>query len=134
MRALAVRRTRSPVGHSAEPEEVTGLGGAKAECGSMAGKASRKGYIFLIGEMARAHPSTVRRIFAEDHTIGTHSEDHPVRFGKLPAPHRVLIKSGVRLVADSRHKSGQRGTNSPRQPNVLIQSKMAFPISSGESS
>ena len=49
-------------------------------------------------------------------------------------PHRVLIKSGVRLVADSRHKSGQRGTNSPRQPNVLIQSKMAFPISSGESS
>jgi peptidoglycan-N-acetylglucosamine deacetylase len=28
----------------------------------------------------------VRRIFAEGHTIGTHSEDHPVRFGKLPPP------------------------------------------------
>ena len=27
-----------------------------------------------------------RRIFAEGHTIGTHSEDHPARFGRLPAP------------------------------------------------
>jgi peptidoglycan/xylan/chitin deacetylase (PgdA/CDA1 family) len=43
-----------------------------------------KATFFLVGEMARAHPSTVRRIFAEGHTIGTHSEDHPVRFGKLP--------------------------------------------------
>ena len=34
--------------------------------------------------MARAHSSTARRIFAEGHTIGTHSEDHPLRFGKLP--------------------------------------------------
>ena len=34
--------------------------------------------------MARAHPSTVRRIFLEGHTIGTHSEDHPLRFGILP--------------------------------------------------
>jgi peptidoglycan-N-acetylglucosamine deacetylase len=39
---------------------------------------------FLVGEMARAHSSTARRIFAEGHTIGTHSEDHPVPFGKLP--------------------------------------------------
>ena len=45
-----------------------------------------KATFFLIGEMARAHPSTVRRIFAEGHTIGTHSEDHPVRFGKLSTP------------------------------------------------
>ena len=42
-----------------------------------------KATFFLVGEMARAHPSTVRRIFAEGHTIGTHSEDHPRRFGKL---------------------------------------------------
>jgi peptidoglycan/xylan/chitin deacetylase (PgdA/CDA1 family) len=41
---------------------------------------------FLVGEMARAHPATVRRIFAEGHTIGTHSEDHPLRFGSLPRP------------------------------------------------
>jgi peptidoglycan/xylan/chitin deacetylase (PgdA/CDA1 family) len=45
-----------------------------------------KATFFLVGEMARAHPITVRRIFAEGHTVGTHSEDHPTRFGKLPAP------------------------------------------------
>jgi peptidoglycan/xylan/chitin deacetylase (PgdA/CDA1 family) len=44
-----------------------------------------KATFFVVGEMARLHPSTVRRIFAEGHTIGTHSEDHPLRFGKLPA-------------------------------------------------
>jgi peptidoglycan/xylan/chitin deacetylase (PgdA/CDA1 family) len=43
-----------------------------------------KATFFLVGEMACAYPSTVRRIFAEGHTIGTHSEDHPARFGKLP--------------------------------------------------
>src|SRR5262249_8722169 len=48
-----------------------------------------KATFFLVGEMARAHPSTVRRIFAEGHTIGTHSEDHPSRFGKLP---RLLVE------------------------------------------
>jgi peptidoglycan-N-acetylglucosamine deacetylase len=42
-----------------------------------------KATFFLVGEMAHAHPSTVRRIFAEGHTIGTHSEDHPLRFDKL---------------------------------------------------
>ena len=45
-----------------------------------------KATFFLVGEMARAHSSTVRRIFAEGHTIGTHSEDHLGRFGKLPPP------------------------------------------------
>ena len=40
---------------------------------------------FLVGEMARAFPATVRRIYEEGHTIGTHSEDHPIRFGQLPA-------------------------------------------------
>ncbi len=39
---------------------------------------------FLVGEMARAFPAMVRRIYEEGHTIGTHSEDHPTRFGQLP--------------------------------------------------
>jgi peptidoglycan-N-acetylglucosamine deacetylase len=38
---------------------------------------------FLVGEMARAHPSIARRTLAEGHTIGTHSEDRPLRFGKI---------------------------------------------------
>jgi peptidoglycan/xylan/chitin deacetylase (PgdA/CDA1 family) len=43
-----------------------------------------KATYFLVGEMARAFPATVRRIYEEGHTIGTHSEDHPIRFGELP--------------------------------------------------
>jgi peptidoglycan-N-acetylglucosamine deacetylase len=39
---------------------------------------------FLVGKMARTYPATVRRIYAEGHTIGTHTEDHPSRFDKLP--------------------------------------------------
>jgi peptidoglycan/xylan/chitin deacetylase (PgdA/CDA1 family) len=55
-----------------------------------------KATYFLVGEMARAFPATVRhiyeeghtigrvrRIYEEGHTIGTHSEDHPTRFGQL---------------------------------------------------
>jgi peptidoglycan/xylan/chitin deacetylase (PgdA/CDA1 family) len=43
-----------------------------------------KATYFLVGEMARAYPAMVRRIYEEGHTIGTHSEDHPTRFGQLP--------------------------------------------------
>src|SRR5215472_8810041 len=43
-----------------------------------------KATYFLVGEMARAFPEMVRRIYEEGHTIGTHSEDHPTRFGQLP--------------------------------------------------
>jgi peptidoglycan-N-acetylglucosamine deacetylase len=39
---------------------------------------------FLVGEMARAYPDVVRRIYQAGHTIGTHSEDHPSHFQKLP--------------------------------------------------
>jgi peptidoglycan/xylan/chitin deacetylase (PgdA/CDA1 family) len=39
---------------------------------------------FMVGEMARAYPAVVRRAYEEGHTIGTHSEDHPTRFGQLP--------------------------------------------------
>src|SRR3984957_19400035 len=39
---------------------------------------------FLVGEMARAYPAVVRREYEEGHTIGTHSEDHPMRFGEMP--------------------------------------------------
>jgi peptidoglycan/xylan/chitin deacetylase (PgdA/CDA1 family) len=43
-----------------------------------------KATYFLVGEMARAYPATVRRVFEEGHTIGTHSEHHPTRIGELP--------------------------------------------------
>ena len=43
-----------------------------------------KATYFLIGKMAQAYPSVVRRIYQEGHTIGTHTEDHPLRMQKLP--------------------------------------------------
>jgi peptidoglycan-N-acetylglucosamine deacetylase len=43
-----------------------------------------KATYFIVGEMARTWPATVRRIYEAGHSIGTHSEDHPKHFGKLP--------------------------------------------------
>lgn len=43
-----------------------------------------KATYFLVGAMAHAYPATVRHIHADGHTIGTHSEDHPSRFERLP--------------------------------------------------
>jgi peptidoglycan/xylan/chitin deacetylase (PgdA/CDA1 family) len=38
---------------------------------------------FLVGQMARADPSIVRRIYNEGHSIGTHSQNHPHAFERL---------------------------------------------------
>ena len=43
-----------------------------------------KATFFMVGEMAHSFPATVRRVYQEGHTIGTHSDHHPVGFGKLP--------------------------------------------------
>jgi peptidoglycan/xylan/chitin deacetylase (PgdA/CDA1 family) len=42
-----------------------------------------KATYFLVGEMAHAFPATVQRIYEEGHTIGTHSQSHPLRFDRL---------------------------------------------------
>jgi len=42
-----------------------------------------KALFFLVGEMAHAYPDVVRRIRDEGHTIGTHSQDHPLRFDRI---------------------------------------------------
>ncbi len=41
---------------------------------------------FLVGQMARAHPDTARRIYNEGHVIGTHSESHPFTFHTMGEP------------------------------------------------
>ena len=41
---------------------------------------------FLVGQMARAYPDTVRRIFNEGHVIGTHSLSHPFTFHVMGEP------------------------------------------------
>ena len=42
-----------------------------------------KATYFLVGQMAHANPSVVRRIYNEGHTIGTHSQRHPHAFERL---------------------------------------------------
>jgi peptidoglycan/xylan/chitin deacetylase (PgdA/CDA1 family) len=55
---------------------------------------------FLVGEMARAYPSIVRHEYEAGHTIGTHSEHHPLHFGELPLERmRSEIDVGISDVA-----------------------------------
>ncbi len=42
-----------------------------------------KATYFMVGEMAHAYPSIVRRIYNAGHTIGTHSQHHPFGFERL---------------------------------------------------
>jgi len=49
---------------------------------------------FLVGEMARAYPAIVRHEYEAGHTIGTHSEHHPLHFGELP-PERMRSEIDV---------------------------------------
>src|ERR1700749_3075559 len=59
-----------------------------------------KANFFLVGEMARNFPWAVRRIHNEGHIIGTHSEDHPLHFGEMPAEKiRWEIDKGIVDVA-----------------------------------
>jgi peptidoglycan/xylan/chitin deacetylase (PgdA/CDA1 family) len=55
---------------------------------------------FLVGEMARAYPAIVRHEYEAGHTIGTHSEHHPLHFGELPLERmRSEIDVGISNVA-----------------------------------
>ncbi|TKT72789.1 polysaccharide deacetylase family protein [Afipia massiliensis] len=59
-----------------------------------------KATFFLVGRMAKEFPQDARRIHDAGHTIGTHSENHPFQFGKLP-PERMAaeIDEGVAHVS-----------------------------------
>jgi peptidoglycan/xylan/chitin deacetylase (PgdA/CDA1 family) len=57
------------------PHTTTVLNTLSAQC--------VKALFFLVGEMAHAYPDVVRRIRDEGHTIGTHSQDHPLRFDRI---------------------------------------------------
>lgn len=47
----------------------------KAEC--------VKATFFIVGTMARAHPTVLQRVALDGHSIGTHSQTHPLIFPKL---------------------------------------------------
>ena len=55
-----------------------------------------KATFFMVGEMARSFPATARRVYQQGHTIGTHSDHHPIGFGKLPIDRmRAEIDGGI---------------------------------------
>ena len=59
-----------------------------------------KATYFLVGEMARQYPAAVRRIYEAGHTIGTHTQDHPLRMRSLPIEKvRREIDDGIASVA-----------------------------------
>jgi peptidoglycan-N-acetylglucosamine deacetylase len=43
-----------------------------------------KATFFTIGEMARFSPEGVRKLLAADHTIGTHTQTHPLSMNRMP--------------------------------------------------
>ncbi len=57
-----------------------------------------KANYFIVGRMARGYPDLLRRIHAEGHVIGTHSENHPLAFEKMPLARGAGgNRSGLRL-------------------------------------
>jgi peptidoglycan-N-acetylglucosamine deacetylase len=66
-----------------------------------------KAVFFLVGEMAKAYPATVRRIHDEGHTIGSHSQDHPLRFDRISdAKVRWEIDAGIDNVSAALGEAG----------------------------
>ncbi|KQW22694.1 polysaccharide deacetylase [Afipia sp. Root123D2] len=43
-----------------------------------------KATFFIVGQMATAYPETLREVYAAGHTIGTHTQHHPLGMNKMP--------------------------------------------------
>lgn len=43
-----------------------------------------KATFFMVGQMARAYPWMVRRVYDEGHTVANHTQNHPIRPAPLP--------------------------------------------------
>jgi peptidoglycan-N-acetylglucosamine deacetylase len=58
-----------------------------------------KATFFVIGEMARAYPEGVRRLRDAGHTIGTHTQNHPLTMNRMPIERaRQEIDDGIASV------------------------------------
>jgi peptidoglycan/xylan/chitin deacetylase (PgdA/CDA1 family) len=54
---------------------------------------------FLVGQMARAYPDLVRRIYNDGHVIGTHSQNHPLTFDQMAEPRIAReVQTGIASV------------------------------------
>lgn len=58
-----------------------------------------KATFFIIGRMAQAYPEGVRKLRDAGHTIGTHSQDHPLSMNRMPIERaRQEIDDGIASV------------------------------------
>src|SRR6202166_696109 len=58
-----------------------------------------KATFFTIGRMALAYPEGVRKLAAAGHSIGTHSQDHPLTMKRMPVERaRQEIDGGIASV------------------------------------
>jgi hypothetical protein len=58
-----------------------------------------KANFFLIGEMARTYPEGVRKLRDAGHTIGTHTQTHPLTMNRMPIERaRAEIDGGIASV------------------------------------
>jgi peptidoglycan/xylan/chitin deacetylase (PgdA/CDA1 family) len=78
-----------------------------------------KANYFIIGRMARGYPELLRRIHADGHVIGTHSENHPLAFEKMPA--RAVQQEIEQGIASTARVLGSRDAVAPffRIPGLL---------------
>jgi len=61
-----------------------------------------KATYFLVGRMAREFPEAVRRIYAAGHTVGTHTQNHPLRIHKMSSEKVAEeIDAGIASVAEA---------------------------------
>jgi peptidoglycan/xylan/chitin deacetylase (PgdA/CDA1 family) len=78
-----------------------------------------KATYFIIGRMARGYPDLLKRIRADGHTIGNHSQNHPLAFEKMPLNLvQAEIEQGFASIAQA---LGERRPPSPffRIPGLL---------------
>src|SRR6195952_2724328 len=43
-----------------------------------------KATFFIVGRMAQEHPEGVRKLIAAGHSVGTHTQNHPLTMNRLP--------------------------------------------------
>ena len=69
---------------------------------------------FVVGNQAAAHPALLKRIIAEGHTVGHHSQTHPMTLADIPYDKAVAdIERG--FTADDKAAYGSAGVQ-PRVP------------------
>jgi peptidoglycan/xylan/chitin deacetylase (PgdA/CDA1 family) len=66
-----------------------------------------KATFFIIGRMARDYPEGVRRVRAAGHTIGTHTQNHPLGMRRMPIERaRQEIDDGIAAITTALGDSG----------------------------